>query len=252
MVLQIFVRKDFDPVGVLLLDPGKVRVVTLGSDEFLELEAARRGKSRLTVAAKAGETLVKLGRRYGLTPGDLARINRFSYNTELHEGQRIVVYSPMGAPPRDVAQGMASPSRRDRGVPTPARSVAGKAKPGARTGKGAPAKSEKAVALRATGAPPAESKRHEEKREEGKSKAVGAHATTPPPFEPRSRSKESKESGRAKEVRTKDDGRGKEKDREKERARDHGHDKSAKPVRHSAGRTAGKPSRPGRAVAKRK
>ncbi len=47
MVLQIFVRKDFDPVGVLLLDPGKVRVVTLGSEEFLELETARRGKKRL-------------------------------------------------------------------------------------------------------------------------------------------------------------------------------------------------------------
>ena len=30
MVLQIFVRKDFDPAGVLLLDPTKVRVVTLG------------------------------------------------------------------------------------------------------------------------------------------------------------------------------------------------------------------------------
>ena len=35
MVLQIFVRKDFDPAGVMLLDPAKVRVVTLGSEEFL-------------------------------------------------------------------------------------------------------------------------------------------------------------------------------------------------------------------------
>jgi membrane-bound lytic murein transglycosylase D len=115
MVLQIFVRKDFDPVGVLLLDPGKVRVVTLGSDEFLELEAARRGKKRLTVTAKAGETLVKLGRRYGLTPGDLARINRFSYNTELHEGQRIVVYSPTGEPPREVAMGLTPEPKRPKG-----------------------------------------------------------------------------------------------------------------------------------------
>jgi len=115
MVLQIFVRKDFDPVGVLLLDPGKVRVVTLGSDEFLELEAARRGKKRLTVTAKAGETLVKLGRRYGLTPGDLARINRFSYNTELREGQRIVVYSPTGEPPREVAMGLTPEPKRPKG-----------------------------------------------------------------------------------------------------------------------------------------
>ena len=120
MVLQIFVRKDFDPAGVLLLDPTKVRVVTLGSEEFLQLETARRGKKRLFYSAKAGDTLAKLGRRYGLTPGDLARINRFSYNTELHEGDRIVVYSPTGDAPREVTRGM-----------TP-----GEKRPGARDGDG--------------------------------------------------------------------------------------------------------------------
>jgi membrane-bound lytic murein transglycosylase D len=115
MVLQIFVRKDFDPVGVMLLDPARVRVVTLGSEEFLELETARKGKKRLTVTAKAGDTLAKLGRRYGLTPGDLARINRFSYNTELHDGQRIVVYSPTGEPPREVAMGLTPEPKRPKG-----------------------------------------------------------------------------------------------------------------------------------------
>jgi membrane-bound lytic murein transglycosylase D len=124
MVLQVYVRKDFDPVGVLLLDPGKVRVVTLGSEEFLELETARKGRKRLAVIAKAGDTLVKVGRRYGLTPGDLARINRFSYNTELHEGQRIVVYSPTGDAPREVTMGLTPEPRRPKGtaplVTTPA------------------------------------------------------------------------------------------------------------------------------------
>jgi membrane-bound lytic murein transglycosylase D len=114
MVLQIFVRKDFDPVGVLLLDPAQVRVVTLGSEEFLELETARRGKKRLTVTAKAGDTLAKLGRRYGLTPGDLARINRFSYNTELEPGQRIIVYSPTGEPPREVSMGLTPEPKRPK------------------------------------------------------------------------------------------------------------------------------------------
>jgi membrane-bound lytic murein transglycosylase D len=112
MVLQIFVRKDFDPAGVLMLDPSKVRVVTCGSEEFLELEAARRGKKRLFYTAKAGDTLAKLGRRYGLTPGDLARINRFSYNTELHEGDRIVVYSPTGDAPHEVTRGMTPGEKR--------------------------------------------------------------------------------------------------------------------------------------------
>ncbi len=110
MVLQVFVRKDFDPSGVMLLDPSRVRVVTLGSEEFLELETARRGKKRLMYTCKAGDTLTKLGRRYGLTPGDLARINRFSYNTELHDGDRIVVYSPTGEAAHEVTRGL-TPSR---------------------------------------------------------------------------------------------------------------------------------------------
>jgi LysM repeat protein len=64
------------------------------------------GRSASTTPAKDGDTLAKLGRRYGLTPGDLARINRFSYNTELHEGDRIVVYSPTGDAPHERTMGM--------------------------------------------------------------------------------------------------------------------------------------------------
>jgi membrane-bound lytic murein transglycosylase D len=137
MVLQIFVRKDFDPAGVMLLDPAKVRVVTLGSEEFLELETARRGKKRLYYTAKSGDTLVKLGRRYGLTPGDLARINRFSYNTELHEGDRVVVYSPTGDAPHERTMGMTPGKKRpERGAvtaPPRAPEVIGKAKTKATT-----------------------------------------------------------------------------------------------------------------------
>jgi membrane-bound lytic murein transglycosylase D len=116
MVLQIYVSKDFDREGIVLLDPAKVRVVTLGSEEFLELEAARRGKTRLYYTTKAGDTLARVGRRYGLTPGDLARINRFSYSTELHEGERIVVYSPTGQAPREVSMGRTPEPKRPGGV----------------------------------------------------------------------------------------------------------------------------------------
>jgi membrane-bound lytic murein transglycosylase D len=112
LILQVYVRKDFDPAGVLLLDPAKVRVVTLGSEEFLELETARRGKKRVFYTAKVGDSLAKVGRRYGLTAGDLARINRFSYNTELHEGQKIVVYSPTGDAPREVTMGLTPEAKR--------------------------------------------------------------------------------------------------------------------------------------------
>ncbi len=152
MVLQIFVRKDFDPAGVLLLDPAQVRVVILGSEEFLQLETARRGKKRLVYTAKPGDTLAKLGRRYGLSPGDLARINRFSYNTELHEGDRIVVYSPTGDAPREVTMGMTPGKKRpERGTDTGAhksdagRSEATKAEAGATHKPGTP---ERAIGAR--------------------------------------------------------------------------------------------------------
>lgn len=127
MVLQIFVPRGFDPAGISLLDAAKVRVVTLGSDEFLELEAARRGKKRLFYTCKDGDTLAKVGRRYGLSPGDLARINRFSYATELEPGQKIVVYSPLGELPRETAMGRTpEPRRPGRGATPPAPATAAK------------------------------------------------------------------------------------------------------------------------------
>jgi membrane-bound lytic murein transglycosylase D len=104
LVLQIFVREGFDTTSVVLLNPDKVRVVTLGSQEFLDLEAARRGKTRLQYTARAGDTLAKIAKRYGLAPGDLARINRLSATNELNEGQKVVVYSPTPELPKEITE----------------------------------------------------------------------------------------------------------------------------------------------------
>ena len=102
LILQLFVAERFDRSSVVLLDSDKVRVVTLGSEEFLELEAARRGKTRLFYSARASDTLAKIAKRYGLAPGDLARVNRLSATSELSEGQRIVVYSPTPELPKEI------------------------------------------------------------------------------------------------------------------------------------------------------
>jgi membrane-bound lytic murein transglycosylase D len=136
LVLQMYVRKDLDRNGVALLDPLKVHAVTLGTDEFLALEAARRGKTRLPYVARPGDTLAKIARRYGLAPGDLARINRLSYSSELKDGQTIYVYSPTPELPRELTLGRAARRRgpvttasRDKGV----HASGGKAKPAAKT-----------------------------------------------------------------------------------------------------------------------
>jgi membrane-bound lytic murein transglycosylase D len=112
LILQLFVREGFDRSDVVLLDPDKLRVVTLGSEEFSELETARRGKTRLFYSARAGDTLAKIAKRYGLAPGDLARVNRLSATSELTEGQKVVVYSPTPELPKEITAKVTGASRR--------------------------------------------------------------------------------------------------------------------------------------------
>jgi membrane-bound lytic murein transglycosylase D len=95
LMLQVFVHKDFDSAGIVLIDAARVQVVPLGSEEFLDRAAALRGKSRIDYAAKEGDTLVRVAKRYGVRPEDLARINQLSSRVKLAEGQRIVIYAPV-------------------------------------------------------------------------------------------------------------------------------------------------------------
>ena len=102
----------------MLVDPQKLKVAVLGSEDFHTLEAKRRGKNRVFVTARAGDTLVKIARRLGLEPGDLARVNRQAWWTELPEGQRIVAYTAApGA--RELAAGRARPAARPQARPSP-------------------------------------------------------------------------------------------------------------------------------------
>jgi membrane-bound lytic murein transglycosylase D len=102
MIIQVFIHKEFDARHLTLLDPSRLKVVRLGSEEFLALQAAQKGKTRLTYQARQGDTLASIARRYGLRPADLARINRMAYNSELESGQEVIVYSPTGDMPSEV------------------------------------------------------------------------------------------------------------------------------------------------------
>jgi membrane-bound lytic murein transglycosylase D len=121
MVLQLHVRPDVlarERERVQLVDPQKVKIAVLGSEDFHALEAKRRGKNREFVTSRAGDTLVKIARRLGLEPGDLARVNRQAWWTELPEGQRIVAYTAApGA--RELAAGRARPASRPQARPNP-------------------------------------------------------------------------------------------------------------------------------------
>jgi membrane-bound lytic murein transglycosylase D len=158
LILQLFVREGFDRESVMLLDPDKVRVVTLGSEEFLELEAARRGKTRLYYSARAGDTLAKIAKRYGLSPGDLARINRLSAVSELGEGQRVVVYSPTPELPKEITSKVTgTPARKQTLASAEPRSGKGSS-PSGKSSTGGPGKG-KPQPAKASAASPGKGKR---------------------------------------------------------------------------------------------
>ena len=137
MVLQLFLRPDIDRTRIALVDASAVRAVEVGSEEFHALEVATRGKTRVLYVARAGDTLPKIARRYGLGAPDLARINRMSWNAELADGQRIVVYAPSSGPGRESAAGRASPPKSARTERAHAGAQGGQASQG-RRGRGGP------------------------------------------------------------------------------------------------------------------
>jgi len=156
------VREGFDRSNVVLLDADKIRVVTLGSEEFLELEVVRRGKTRLFYSARAGDTLAKIAKRYGLTPGDLARVNRLSATSELTEGQKVVVYSPTPELPKEITAKVTGAPRKPALAMKEVPSKNGKSaasKSGASTKAPAKASGKTEKAQPAPGKKPANSKR---------------------------------------------------------------------------------------------
>ena len=95
MILAVWVPPTFDASarGIKLLDPDEVVVVSTGSSAHLDEVERRRGRKRVVVVARAGDTLASVGRRFGLTQYDVARINRRSYNEPLEPGEQIVIYA---------------------------------------------------------------------------------------------------------------------------------------------------------------
>lgn len=93
-VLQIVVAREWTAGAkdVVVHEKDEVDLVQRGSKEHLEAALARRGKQRRAVKAKKGDTLAKLGKRFDLTDGDLARINGYPRDHELVPGEVVVVY----------------------------------------------------------------------------------------------------------------------------------------------------------------
>lgn len=94
MALQAFVAKGQAPAGVFVLDERDARVLPVGSPEFFAHFEALKGRKRLEIAAREGDTFQGIAKRYGLTMGMLERINHRSRSTPIGVGDKFVVYVP--------------------------------------------------------------------------------------------------------------------------------------------------------------
>lgn len=98
LMLQVMVPQDFDAAarGVTLYERDQVQHVIRGSRAHLEAELDRRGKRRRGYRVRKGDTLKTIGARYGLSLGDLSRINQVPRNHAPAVGDLLVVYVEPG------------------------------------------------------------------------------------------------------------------------------------------------------------
>ncbi|WP_394836237.1 transglycosylase SLT domain-containing protein [Pendulispora rubella] len=101
MTLQLFVPPDTDLSKVLSLSENQVRTIAVGTEDFFTYWEGQKGRRRITVPAKLGETIEIVGKRYGVTPASMERINRKNRNEVLKEGDVVVVYLPANSKKAD-------------------------------------------------------------------------------------------------------------------------------------------------------
>jgi membrane-bound lytic murein transglycosylase D len=127
MTLQVYAPKDrtFDDVRVLA--EKDARVLPAGSREFFAYFEAQRGRKRVELVAREGDTWRSIAKRYGLTMGQLERINQRARSSTLSPGDKLVVYVPSSRAPEataaekreskpDVAVAVAQPASDEAGA----------------------------------------------------------------------------------------------------------------------------------------
>jgi len=97
-ILQVIVDASFqaDAKGVIVYAPNEVDHVIRGSGPHIDASLARRGLVRRGYKARSGDTMKKIGKRFGLTDGDIARINGVPRSHTPKRGEVFVVYVAKG------------------------------------------------------------------------------------------------------------------------------------------------------------
>ncbi|MEZ4380651.1 MAG: transglycosylase SLT domain-containing protein [Nannocystaceae bacterium] len=97
-ILQVIVGADFqaDAERVVIYEPDEVDHVIRGASTHLDASLERRGLVRRGYKVRSGDTLEKIGTRFKLSVGDLARINDVPRGHKPGKGDVLVVYVAKG------------------------------------------------------------------------------------------------------------------------------------------------------------
>jgi membrane-bound lytic murein transglycosylase D len=102
MTLQLFVPSDANLSHAVVLGENDVHVLAAGSEELAQYWEGLKGKKRMVVTAKAGETIEGIGRRHGVSPAIMEKINRRGRSEALKDGETVVLY--VAGPPTPPTQ----------------------------------------------------------------------------------------------------------------------------------------------------
>jgi membrane-bound lytic murein transglycosylase D len=103
MTLQAYVPQGASLDSVLTLDAREARVLPVGSPEFFAHFEGLKGRQRVELVAKDGDTWRSVAKKYGVTAGMLERINRRSRSSPITPGDKLVVYVPNKGAAREAA-----------------------------------------------------------------------------------------------------------------------------------------------------
>jgi len=98
MWLQVVVAKGYDGKqhDLRVYEADEVEHVIRGTRRHLEAELNRREMQRRAHKVRKGETLSRIGKKYDLSVGSLARINGFARNHRPEPGDLVIVYVAKG------------------------------------------------------------------------------------------------------------------------------------------------------------
>jgi len=114
MYLQLYVTPGDAVDRAVLLRESDVSIIEVGTERFFDEHEDRQGRVRFRYTVVEGDNLTRIGNRFGISVGSLARINRMGRRTDLRIGQQVIVYAdPSRVPARF--------RRAQTGQPTPPR-----------------------------------------------------------------------------------------------------------------------------------